>query len=231
MNKVYQYEIQKDAMGNKCAVYMGENSVIVEKRPVFTDEAGKEYFFVPNFSDKTPFHSFSGRVKDAIESIRNGHGDALTVGNMFGKNESVVRYLDRTYGEALRAKTLEGFKDTQFGYALEFSFLNSFRAGYLIKQNLEVSTVFDNAWDILLFDSEKEAEECKEELLEKVKDLTQKYKQVAETKDEQAIEKFIQHNLSSPLHVLSILFTAIIENEPYKFKTVQTIKRPTEMIH
>lgn len=108
------------------------------KKPIDEDEDGREYFEVDNWIDSDPeliefnYYSrmadkmrltFSGRISDAVESIRKGYGDVICVRNLpFGvRIEKVLYFLDREYGENLRQKSLEGWKDTVFKYVLYYN--------------------------------------------------------------------------------------------------------------
>ena len=102
--------------------------------PIKTDDKGREYISVDNWIQSEPEmdefnngvlnkylkYSFSGKPKDAIDSIRKGYGDVLSVIHLFGKIERVLYFLDREYGESLRQQTLSGWKDTKYGYVLYF---------------------------------------------------------------------------------------------------------------
>lgn len=73
-----------------------------------------EYINVPNYLSKRS-HFFSDRIKDAVESIRNGDGDVISTYKVFMATiTSVHYYLDREVGEKLREKSIEGFKDAEF---------------------------------------------------------------------------------------------------------------------
>lgn len=86
------------------------------KKPIYEDEDGREYFEVDNWIDSDPeliefnYYSrmadkmrltFSGRISDAVESIRRGYGDVICVKNLpFGiRIEKVLYFLDREYGK------------------------------------------------------------------------------------------------------------------------------------
>lgn len=62
--------------------------------------------------------SDSGRIKDAVEMIRNGNGDCISSMKIIGKVDKVLYFLDRKVGEELRHKSLEGWKNTKFGWGL-----------------------------------------------------------------------------------------------------------------
>lgn len=101
------------------------------RRVIETDDEGREYFSVPNWIRNDPEmddfnycnsakkymkHSFSGKPKDMIESVRQGFGDVI-FRNSFG-TERVLYFLDRDYGESLRKKTIEGWSKAKFAYGL-----------------------------------------------------------------------------------------------------------------
>lgn len=86
------------------------------------DEHGEKYIHVPNLlrpeGDILTKGSFLHRVGDMVQHIRNGWGDAITTSNLIVKTESVVWFLNRTYGESFRKRSLEGWKDTEFAWAV-----------------------------------------------------------------------------------------------------------------
>lgn len=101
------------------------------RRVIETDDEGGEYFSVPNWINNDPEmddfnycnsikkymkHSFSGKPKDMIESVRKGYGDLIC--RDFLGLERVLYFLDRDYGESLRKKTIEGWKGAKFAYGL-----------------------------------------------------------------------------------------------------------------
>lgn len=135
------------------------------KKPILEDEDGREYFEVDNWIDSDPeliefnCHSrmadkmrltFSCRISDAVESIRRGYGDVICVKNLpFGiRTEKVLYFLDREYGENLRQKSLEGWKDTIFKYSLYYN-------GNLVDKTTLKYAYVRNVSDIY-FDSVKE---------------------------------------------------------------------------
>ena len=101
-----------------------------------TDDEGREYFSVPNWINNDPEmdefnycisikkymkymkYCFAGKPKDMIESIRRGYGDVICCYQSFLRIDHVLYFLDRDYGESLRKKTIEGWKDAKFAYGL-----------------------------------------------------------------------------------------------------------------
>ncbi len=88
------------------------------KKRIYIDEQYGKYFEVDNEFNtdcKTCLkYSFSGRIKDAIDTIKSGNGDCIKQINFFGKHDKVLYFIDRKVGEELRQKSLEGWKDTKF---------------------------------------------------------------------------------------------------------------------
>ena len=135
MNRTRRFKALNGAKGeysrivDKIAIY-DENEKQVDCCVIQTDDTGREYYCPSNPHDK--FGLFTDKPKDAIECIRNGFGDGLQQSKLFGLTmEHVVRFIDREYGEEIRRKTIEGWKDTKFAYGVKFSYLNSFSGGSL----------------------------------------------------------------------------------------------------
>lgn len=87
-------------------------------RKIWKDEEEREYFSVPNLLNnpaKITNQSFNHRVKDAVDTIRNGDGDVILRLKSFGL-EKVIRYLDRDYGEKVREQFFEGWKNVKFAH-------------------------------------------------------------------------------------------------------------------
>ena len=107
------------------------------RKEIEIDQFGKEYFEISDWIQGTPEmdefnygdfkesfkNSFKWKPEDAVESIRRGYGDVIARKFLFfGKKLDVVLYfLDREYGEKLRKESIEGWKDTSFGYVLYFN--------------------------------------------------------------------------------------------------------------
>ena len=120
---------------------------------------GKEYEIVKN--PKNPEHGFSfrGRIKDAIEVVKEGKGDLVitdlcisdeppvAAGTFY--REAVVRFLDREYGEQERRKFLEGIEHQEIVYKYIIILDNG-------------TKLFKDQERVKYFSSEKEAEEFAE---------------------------------------------------------------------
>ena len=137
------------------------------KKTVLEDDEAREYFEVDNWINSDleiiefNYHSkiaidrmrlaFTGRVSDMVESIRRGYGDVIVIKNLpFGiRVEKVLYFLDREYGENLRQKSLEGWKDTVFKYVLYYN-------NNLIDKTT-LKCVYDRSVSDVYFDTTKEA--------------------------------------------------------------------------
>ena len=143
------------------------------KKLIQNDEQYGKYFEVDNElnTDCKTFmrFSFSGRIKDAVDMIRKGNGDCIQSVKLFGRVDKVIYFLDRKVGEELRQKSLDGWKDTKFGWAIECGHKSSF-AGYsmLNKKNERISA-FDKENTPMTFDSKEAANEYTEHLVGKAR--------------------------------------------------------------
>lgn len=132
---------------------------------VHTDGSGREYFDIPNpyVSSKNPLdYMFIGKIKDAYNSIKDGHGDAIKKA-LFG-SDTVVYYLDRKYGEKIREQFLAGWEDAVFGYSLQFGCGYSGYKFISDTPDRKIKTVFDKELQPLFFKTEEEAIEEKNRL-------------------------------------------------------------------
>ncbi len=113
--------------------------------------------------------SFSGRIKDAVDMIKSGNGDCIKSIQSFGRHDSVLYFLDRTIGEELRKKSLDGWKDTEFGWAIECGYKNSFYGYSILNNKNERISVFDEDRSPMIFDTKESADEYVEYLIERSK--------------------------------------------------------------
>lgn len=136
------------------------------KKMVQIDEQYGKYFKVDNELNtnyKSPLRfSFSGRIKDAVDMIKSGNGDCITSIQLFGRHDNVVYFLDRTIGEELRKKSLNGWKDAKFGWAIEYGYKNSFSGYSMLNKN-------DEECNPMTFDTEEAAKRYVEGLIERAK--------------------------------------------------------------
>ena len=138
------------------------------------DKKGREYYCPSNPHGELGL--FIDRPKDAIECIRNGFADAFYESYLLGmKSLNVVRYIDRVYGEEIRQKTIDGWKDAKFCYGVKFCFLNAITRGNLVTKNKELMGYGDTQDDVLTFETEKEASSFIDEVNTKAKEYLEKY--------------------------------------------------------
>lgn len=143
------------------------------KKIIQIDEQYGKYFEVDNELNtncKSYLRfSFSGRIKDAVDMIKSGNGDCIKSIQLFGRHDSVLYFLDRTIGEELRKKSLDGWKDTKFGWAIECGNKNSFSGYSMLNKKMERISMFDEERKPMTFDTEEAAKRYVEDLIERSK--------------------------------------------------------------
>lgn len=149
------------------------------KKRIYVDDKGRKYFEVDNelndnASSSFLRRSFSGRIKDAIETIRMGNGDCLKVENFFGRHESVLYFLDRTIGEEFRKNSIEGWKDTKFGWVIKVGSNNSFYEYQMLGSNYTTISSFSESETPMYFESEGDAKKYIDDLLKMSKQFAKK---------------------------------------------------------
>lgn len=177
----------------KVDVY-GPDGDISYRAYVYKDNNGNEYFYVQNPNDEDGL--FFGRIKDAVESIRSGNGDCIEISSFFGHSEDVVCMIDRELGEKYRAKCIEGFKDAVFKYALKAGSGYSFGGRRFINTNIQayMGKAFDKNEEILLFDTEKEAQEKANEIISTGIEYGKKY---SENEGNETVQEEICNEIDS----------------------------------
>lgn len=100
---------------------------------------GTEYFTIDNpYKDDLMGRAFIGCIADAIKSIQEDYADVLLGGshtNVFTKGDYPIVLLDRVKGEAYREKFKDGWKDTKFGWGIEYGGKNSFAGYRMVDEN------------------------------------------------------------------------------------------------
>lgn len=143
------------------------------KKIIQINEQYRKYFEVDNelntnYKSCLRF-SFSGRIKDAVDMIKSGNGDCIKSIQLFGRHDSVLYFLDRTIGEELRKKSLDGWKDAKFGWAIECGNKNSFFGYSMLNKKMERITMFNEEYKPMTFDTEEAAKRYVESLIERAK--------------------------------------------------------------
>ena len=218
---------------DKIAIY-DNNGTQIDCCVIQIDNEGREYYYPSNPNDK--YGLFTGKPKDAIECIRNGYGDAFIERNLLGfKAEHVIRFLDREYGEKIRQKTLEGWKDAKFAYGVNFYFKNSFCGGRLVMENKLLMGLEDTKEDVLSFENPEDAEAFIKEVNDKAQSIFEEYLQLQKTGDhnwdyEHTFEPFFNRASSENGGRNSVYWRAFIginENTGkagYEMEIVQIVK-------
>ena len=146
------------------------------KKLIRNDKRYGKYFEVDNElnNDCIPClrFSYNGRIKDAIDMIRNGNGDCLDQEKTFrGVNNHVLYFLDRKIGDDLRKETIENWKNIKFGWTIKTRNKHALLGGYLLNKKAEPITMFmineDNR--PMTFETKEDAKAYAEELVEKAK--------------------------------------------------------------
>jgi hypothetical protein len=194
---------------------------------IHKDSEGREHFAVPNMKDERFGKLFINRIKDAIECIREGDGDALSINGVIGgRTESVYRFVDREIGEEMRQKCIDGFKDVVFGFSLKFGYLSSFSGAMFIGVAGRQTLGLASGVSYIFFETEEQAEAYKKELLEKANSYQERYKALKDAPNSKAdIDRLLAEISGSVILDLLIAFDSD-ESEKWKLSVVQAIKPP-----
>lgn len=148
----------------------------VIRRRIEADDKGYRFFYVPNLLNNPTSSKlnriFTMRIKDAVETIRNGDGDALHVSNLFG-TINVKYFLDRNYGSDLREIFLKGWEGVKFAYAIRYGGTCELDTD----NNFSSSTIH-----IKYFDTEFEATNYLSDLQKNAVQYAKKYRTLDENK-------------------------------------------------
>ena len=194
---------------------------------VHVDENGYEYFSVPNLYSKDKFKLFTNKVKDAYQIIIDGNGDVMEM-KSFGR-EGVRKYVDRQYGEKLRAKFLEGWKGTEFTYSIKYGHINSMTDGYLIDKNNNIISVYEDNPNYIQFDTEEEAQKYIDEIIiPNAKRILRGYDKAKKYHtEERYLEKWCDFNKVSAKIFCEMddMRKSDVTNKTYYIKPVQVLKK------
>lgn len=142
------------------------------KKLIKNDKQYGKYFEVDNElnNDCIPclLSNYINSIKDAIDMISNGNGDCLKTSS---SGDRVLYFLDRKIGDDLRKKTIEGWKNTKFGWTIEAINKHSLLGYYLLNKKSEPITMFMAKKDScpMTFETKEAAKAYVEELVEKAK--------------------------------------------------------------
>ncbi|MCM1214043.1 MAG: hypothetical protein NC548_05935 [Lachnospiraceae bacterium] len=178
----------------------------LDTRNVSTDETGHKYIHVPNLFRQNGSvlekFSFRHRVGDMVTHIRNGWGDCIQVTHLLVRSESLVWFLDREYGDTMRQKSLEGWKGTEFKWAV-FETNRTFGdcpvnvRGELVHQFIGTTVIDADDIHIQYYDTEKDAQAFINGILDELRPITEQYKKlVKENGCGEAEQKFYADHLA-----------------------------------
>ena len=207
-----KYEIFVNEKGEEKVRFDGYEKV----HGVFTDKNGYKYFSIPNMKNPSNvFKSFLYSVKDAYEAIKDGDGDVILISTFFiGNSMSVIRYIDREYGDSLRKQFLDGWKNPKFKYCIRISGGDMYASLFVTKNyNLSADDISDN---LLLFDTEKEAIEEIEKIKTKTKTCIEKYNSCT---DDAEIDKYLDELLNEQVYY------TLLSNNNKELSVAQTLVR------
>lgn len=197
---------------------------------------GKEYFHIDNPYGSKYVKSdlvrklFSGRIKDAVEAIRNGYGDLILTNSFFGiRSEDVIRFVDREVGERVRAEVIKGFKDAKFITILRMYVNQGWGYQYDIGEN---GKLVNGKWmeytQPMAFESEDAAYQYGMELTEQIQ------KRVAEITEEELCQWMTEEDYPTSALLLGVereysrLHTETEEERkknPFNFEVAQALVR------
>ena len=208
---------------NKCALIYNEKGEIVARKIIEKDQDGNEYFstintFNTRCKNKTFAKMFSGRIKDAVETIKVGNGDCICRSNIFWcgafYNFRVLYYLNRSIGEDYRERTIEGFKDSKFCYIIIFdgnNFVNLENETFC-----EIDLYNQKIIPLKEYDSEEECENVINKFVDYLYTIAQKYLSycILNSMDLNNFWEFLENNLKEEGYselVRDILFWYIFQ--------------------
>ena len=160
---------------------------------------------------------FSGRIGDAIKAVKEGYADALFKDNNIIGDGTVrpIVFLDRTFGEACRQKTLEGFKGVEFGYTVKFGNKQSMHGYSFVNTNNEQGVYSDE--QPVFFKTEQEAKAYIDKCISDAKLF-------AMCGEEELRKEFKKRGCSVRDIVMILAFEIYKNGDDYGFEIVQHIK-------
>mgnify|MGYP004679591093 FL=1 len=179
------------------------------------DKNGYEYYEVDNPFDE--YGLFTDKIKDAILCIRNGYADCIVKSNFL--NMLILRkYIDKNYGKPLRDKTIEGFKNTKFAYAIKFTPYNSFtNDGLYLSNNNNNLLFFYDKDKIMTFDNIEDAKKYRLNLFNIAQNYFNEY--IASGKNETYLKNLEKTS------VIKYMFSDLRKNkDTFDLDIVQVIK-------
>lgn len=168
---MFDYKIYTSGKGERRVKFANGEDHFVEK----TYE-GKECFAVPNPYAKDDLKLFVNRIGDAIQAVQEDYGDEIRISSLFGGSESVLRYVDREYGEEARKNCIQHYQNAHFLWGIKLGNKNSFESSFLLEDDSIQSPLDAYSGNKLLFKREEEALGYIASLNEQVRELLNRYK-------------------------------------------------------
>lgn len=159
----------------KIAVY-DDNGKQVDCQEIIPSQDGVDYYFPCNPHDE--FGLFLGRIKDAVEVLRNGYGDSIHKGDTYQYILSVVRYIDRHFGEHIRSKFLSLYECAKFAYTIRvYGPFSTFPGSVITRQGLICPLIGHDCESIkpYIFTTENEANDFVNTLKSRINDMNDDY--------------------------------------------------------
>ena len=124
-----KFEFKYDEKMKEKRLFTYINGKLLSNYSTGIDVNSKLYGFVPvinrsivrnYYKDKSLILKMDNHtVKTMVEQIRKGQGDAILRSHFLGATmEHLVYFEDRKYGEEIKHKSIEGYKDTEFAYCV-----------------------------------------------------------------------------------------------------------------
>jgi hypothetical protein len=199
---------------------------------------GYKYFSVKNpyyklmlgEKDLTSFRDhFYHRIKDAVTAVREGHAHAIQRSgpiNIFATETDVVWFVDEELGEKYRKKTIEGFKDAEFGYGVKFGSNNSFGGYNFVSHTHNICSMWNDD-SPAFFDTEREAYEFIKDIYDVAK-TTARVILHAEKEDRKQLRKDAKEKFGKFTITMSMIDDMVTNNKDELkytgFDLVQMIK-------
>lgn len=218
----FEMMLAENAAGDGLVSRFGDGTPIIKithrdfncYEQISRDADGNFYFRVPNICRNpkvSMMRSFRYRIKDAIEMIRAGYGDALSVSNnVFSSTLGVVRYTNRQIGEARREECISSWEGVNFFYAISMD-------GFRVLRNNGDLTVYseseENPDDIIHFSTYEEASNYIKDVYTRCREFVDNMSdEVSEVSYDRMLELYSKQNGSSD-EIDQIMLAALYDDK------------------
>lgn len=167
---MFDYKIYTSTKGEKRVRFDNGEDYVIEK----TDD-GRECYAVPNPYAKGELKLFVNRIGDAVNAVKEGYGDEIRISSLFGGSESVLRYVDRDFGERMRKNSIAFYSDSSFLWGIKLGNKNSFESSFLLEDDTINSPLEAYARAKKLFQTKEQTKEHIAFLNQKVEELLNSY--------------------------------------------------------